>query len=581
MNSGDYLYYHPLAHTGPAYTAVPTGTPDRFGEVIVSCDHMVPMRDGVRLATDVYCPDAPGPFPSLLIRLPYGKTEPACAMQIIAPYWARKGFVCVVQDVRGKWSSEGTFVPAMGQTEVDDGYDTIDWVTRQPFSNGRVGMFGESYYGFTSYAGAVGGHPALKCIAPGNISVDRYCNVYRGGVLQFNTMGNWALSMNVGTVQDVSRVDPWHLPLKDLPSTGGVESAYFQDLITHTRRGPFWEIRSLLAAREKVMIPYFCWTGWYDTFLGQQLTDWHNISSHNPHAHLFIGPWDHEGSFDQIDRIGGIETGVHGERRWDTYQAFFDHYLAGLDNGFDKRPRVEVFTLGRGWQFLSTWPPVDAKSTPYYLSSGGNAATLAGDGRLQLEVARQESSDTYNYDPANPVADTVGGSCWGIARELGDRRPIEMRNDVLVYSTEPLDADVEVSGAITATLYASSSAVDTDFWVGLVDVRNDGYATLIQDGIIRASARSGDGKAPPLNPGMPTRFDIDLWATSVVFRKGHRIRVEVTSSAFNKFVRNTNSGEPLAEAKTLVVARQTIHHDADHPSHILLPVRQVGNPSRN
>lgn len=573
MSEAEYLYYHPAAHTGPAYTAVPTGTPDRFDRVIVEIDHRVPMRDSIRLATDVYRPDADGPFPAVLIRLPYGKTEPVCAMPLIARYWARKGYACVVQDVRGKWGSEGTFVPAMGQTEVDDGYDTIDWIARQGFSNGRVGMYGESYYGFTSYAGAVGGHPALKCIAPGNISVDRFRNIYRGGVFQFNTMGNWALSMDVGTIRDVRAIDPWHLPLKDIPKAAGIEGRYYNDLITHTRRGPFWEARSLLAAHERVNVPLLCWTGWYDTFLGQQLDDWAIISRRNPHSHLFIGPWDHEGSFDQIDRIGGIETGTHGEHRWDTYQAFFDHYLMGIENGFDKRPPVEVFTLGRGWQFLSAWPPEGPAPAALHLSSGGHAATLSGDGRLTYDPPQQEPPDTYDYDPADPVADTVAESCWGIARALGDRTSIENRRDVLVYTTEPLPADVEVTGPIKATLYAASSATDTDYWVGLVDVREDGYATLVQDGIIRASARDGQGSAPPLVPGQPTRFDIDLWATSVVFRKGHRIRVEVTSSAFNKFARNTNSGEALADASRIVVARQTIYHDRDHPSCIHLPIR--------
>jgi putative CocE/NonD family hydrolase len=580
MSEADYLYYHPAAHTGPAYTTVPSGTPDRFAGLTVQSDHRVRMRDGVHLATDVYLPDAPGPFPAVLIRLPYGKIEPVCAMPLIARFWARKGYACVVQDIRGKWGSEGVFVPAVGKTEVDDGYDTIAWIAAQPFCNGSVGMYGESYYGFTSYAGAVGGHPALKCIAPGNISVDRYRNIYRGGAFQFNTMGNWALSMDVGTVQDVRRIDPWRLPLRDIPATGGLAGNYFLDLITHPRRGPFWEARSLLQAHEKVTIPLLCWTGWYDTFLGQQLTDWDIIWARNSarrHCHLFIGPWDHEGSFDQIDRIGGIWTGTHGEHRWDTYQAFFDHYLMGLDNGFNERPPVEIFTLNGSWGFLSAWPPKEAVPTPFYLAGNGAAPSPDEAGRLAITPPGAEPPDSYDYDPLDPVADTVEASCWGIARELGDRRSIEQRPDVLVYSTEPLIGDVEVTGPVKATLFAASSAVDTDFWIGLVDVREDGYATLVQDGILRASARDGIGDAPPLEPGKPVRFDIDLWAASIVFRKGHRIRVEVSSSAFSKYARNTNSGEPAADAARVVVARQAIHHDAAHPSHILLPV--IGRPA--
>lgn len=562
----DHLYYHPSQHTGPEYTEVPTGTPDRFARVVVSSDHMVPMRDGIRLATDVYHPDAPGPFPAMLIRLPYGKTEPVCLMPLIADFWARKGYACVVQDVRGKWGSEGVFVPAVGQTEVEDGTDTIDWIVQQPFSNGRVGMMGESYYGFTSYAGAVGGHPALRCIAPGDISVDRYRNVYRGGVFHFNTMGYWSLAMDVGTVQDVSKVDPWHLPLKDIPETGGIEAPYFQELIRNPMRGPFWERRSLLDAHVKVTIPILSWTGWYDTYLGPQLTDWSIISARNRdkrHCHLLIGPWDHEGSYDQIDRIGGIETGNHGRHRWDAYQAFFDHYLMGLDNGFDKRPPVEIFTLGKGWRFETEWPPERVASKPFFLASGG---------RLSMTPPGDEPPDTYDYDPRHPVADTVGKTCWGIARELGDRREIEARPDVLVYSSGPLDTDMEVTGPIAATLYVASSAVDTDFWVGLVHVRADGYATLLQDGILRTSFRDGAGNAEPLVPGEIYKLDIDLWATSVRFKRGEQIRVEVSSSAFNKYVRNTNTGEPMADAAKIIVARQTVYHDRKHASNIVLPV---------
>lgn len=566
MSTSNHLYYHPSQHTGPEYTVVPSGTPNRSAGVTVSSDHMVPMRDGIRLVTDVYLPDGPGPFPVLLIRLPYGKTEPVCAMPLIASFWARKGYACVVQDVRGKWGSEGVFVPAVGQTEVEDGTDTIAWIAGQPFSNGRVGMWGESYYGFTSYAGAVGGHPALKCIAPGDIGVDRYRNVYKGGVFQFNTMGHWALAMNVDTVQDVSGIDPWYLPLKDLPKTGGIEAPYFQELIRNPVRGLFWEERSLLDAHTKVTIPMLSWTGWYDTFLGGQLADWATIAERNRdkrHCHLLVGPWDHEGSFDQIDRIGGIETGRHGEKRWDTYQAFFDHYLMELDNGFDKRPPVEIFTLGKGWRFESAWPPKQATPTAYYLAS---------DGRLTTAPPGHRSADAYDYDPASPVADTVGGTCWGLARELGDRRELETRPDVLVYSSGPLAQEIEVTGPITATLHVSSTAVDTDFWVGLVHVRADGYATLVQDGILKTSFRDGVGKAPPLEPGRIYTLDIDLWATSVLFKKGERIRVEVSSSAFNKYNRNTNTGEPIADASRTIVARQTVHHGGEHPSRIVLPV---------
>ena len=570
--------YHPSAHVSADLTEIASGTPDRCAEGRLLSDLMVPMRDGVRLATDVYLPDAAGPFPTILVRLPYGKTDPHCALPPVARHWTRKGYACVVQDVRGKWGSEGVFKPADGRTETDDGYDTLDWLARQDFCNGAVGMWGESYYGFTSYAGATSGHPALRAIAPGNIGVDRYRNVFRGGAFQFNTMGNWALSMVVSTVQDVIAADPWHLPLSEIPAKAGLVSPYYHEMLANPRRGAFWAERSLLQAHERVRIPVLCWGGWYDNFLGGQLHDFRILTERNraaglDHIHLFVGPWDHSGSAETTDRIGANYVGLHGAHRWDKYQAFFDHYVMGLDNGFERGPRVEYFTMcANEWRGAASWPPPEAVATPFYLSSGGRANTLAGDGLLSLVPPGDEPPDHYDYDPRDPVADTVEMNCWSIAAALRDRSDVERRGDVLVYATPPLAEPLELTGPIEVVLHAASSAVDTDFWAGLVDVNPAGYATLIQDGIIRASARLGDAPAPPLTPGEVVAYRIDLWATSYELKAGHRLRLEVSSSCFNKFDRNTNTGLPLGQAAGTVVAHQTLFHDALRPSHILLPL---------
>ena len=570
--------YHPSTHAMADLTSIASGTPDRCAEGSLRSDIMVPMRDGVRLATDVYLPDAAGPFPAILVRLPYGKTDPHCALPPVARHWTRKGYACVVQDVRGKWGSEGAFKPADGATETADGYDTLAWLADQDFCNGAIGMWGESYYGFTSYAGAVSGHPALRAIAPGNIGVDRYRNVFRGGAFQFNTMGNWALSMVVSTAQDVIAADPWHLPLAEIPAKAGLESPYYQDMLANPRRGPFWAARSLLTAYDRIRIPVLCWGGWYDNFLGGQLHDFRLLTERNKadgldHIYLFVGPWDHSGSAEQTDRIGANFVGLHGAHRWDKYQTFFDRYVMGLDNGFDRGPRVEYFTIGASeWRRSPSWPPPDMVPTPFYLSSGGRANTLAGDRRLSPTPPAEEPTDHYDYDPLDPVADTVDMNCWSMASELRDRTEVERRADVLVYSTPPLAEPLEITGPIEATIHAASSAVDTDFWLGLVDVSPDGYGTLIQDGILRASARFGDQSAPPLRADEIVAYRIDLWAASYLLKAGHRLRLEVTSSCFNKFNRNTNTGQPIGQADRTVVARQTIYHDAQHPSLVMLPL---------
>ncbi|MDA0220373.1 MAG: CocE/NonD family hydrolase [Proteobacteria bacterium] len=571
--------YHPTASkTIIELTDIASGTPDRAQAGAVTSDIMVAMRDGIRLATDVYLPDAAGPFPAMLIRLPYGKTEAHCAMPATAAHWNRKGYACIVQDVRGKWGSEGAFHPADGVTETCDGYDTLEWLAGQPWSNGRVGMWGESYYGFTSLAGATSQHRALRAIAPGNIGCDRYRNVFRGGAFQYNTMGNWALSMVVQSYQDVTAADPWHLPVREIARAAGLESPYFEELIDNLHRGPFWEARSLLAAWDKVRIPVLEWCGWYGCFLGGQIRDFQVLAERNApdsHIHLFVGPWDHEGSSEGTSRIGATEVGIHAEHRWDTFQAFFDCYVMGIDNGFGREPRVHYFAMGASqWRKAQAWPPAQTRFEPWYLSSGGRANTLYGDGTLGTAApAAGMPPDTYAYDPQDPVADTLAMNCWGIAGELGDRREIEVREDVLVYTGPVQEADLDLTGPITARLWAATSAPETDFWLGLVDVNEKGYGTLIQDGILRTSYRDGEGRAPHLKPGEAICYDIDLWATSYTVRKGHRLRLEVTSSCFNKYDRNTNTGLPIGRAAHTVVAQQTILHDALHPSHVLLPVQ--------
>jgi len=252
----------------------------------------------------------------------------------------------------------------------------------------------------------------------------------------------------------------------------------------------------------------------------------------------------------------------------------------GLDNGFDRAPRVEIFTLGKNiWRQEREWPLARTRFTPYYLGSQGQANTLQGDGTLSAVLPTQDQQDRFSYDPANPIADTLDMNCWALAQESRDRRPIEARRDVLVYSTPPLTTPVEITGPIKATLHAMSSAVDTDFWMGLADVGPDGYVTLLQDGIMRASSRGAGGgvrqdmgAAPPLENDQVYPFEIDLWATSHVFQAGHKIRVEVSSSCFNKFDRNPNTGDPFGQATRAVTAHQTVLHGPAYPSHILLPI---------
>ncbi len=568
---------HEVAH----YDALPSDTPDRASPGAVLADALIPMRDGTRLATDVYLPAGDGPFPAILTRIPYGKTEPYCYMPVIAAYWVRKGYAAVVQDVRGKWASEGHFEPNLNRNEVPDGFDTIDWIANQPWSNGRVGMWGESYFGFTSYAGATSGHPALACIAPGDISLDRYKATMRYGCLQLNTVGTWAISMTDQTYQDLSRLDYWHLPLAEMANAAGAPSSYFDELIANPTPSPFWEERSVLAGYDSIRIPVLHWGGWYDNYLGPTIADWRRMDANNKAAanqHLFIGPWDHECTPDRLHRVGLLPVAEGtGTARWDHYCAFFDRYLMDQDDGFGRDGPVRYYVMGRDvWRSAAAWPPVGTTMTPVYLGSGGKANTLDGDGRLDWQPPGDDQpADRFDYDPADPVADTLAIDCWSLAGQMGDRQMIEQRPDVLVYTTLPLDRGLELTGPITACLHFSSSAPDTDVTVALVDVAADGGANLIQDGILRLSFRDGPQAIAPIEPGEIYELSVDLWSTSYFLKPGHRLRVEISSSCFNRYDRNLNTGEPFGRGSRPVVASQSIFHDAVRPSHILLPVHRA------
>ncbi len=572
--SGSY-HPHPIDLSGEA--TIPSGTPDRFERVDVLRDLSVPMRDGVHLAADVYLPRDAGPVPVIVTRLPYSKTIDFIAEPSLGEFWARKGFGFVCQDVRGRFASEGAFDPPCGRHEIDDGTDTIEWITRQPWSNGRVGMWGESYYGYTCWCGAMGGHPALCCIAPGNpIAFDVYNFAYRQGAFPFNAVGAWAIGMDGSRYNPFEGFDEWTLPLGELPDRMGLEGRLFKDWLAHPSRDAFWSCLDLTDGYAKIAVPTLLWGGWYDNIQGPWMEDWREICRQSPdarHKHLLVGPWDHEGTANWTGRIGPLQVGRHGAHRHDVTQAFFDHYLAQRDNGFDQRPRVEIFVMGDNcWRFEDDWPLTRAESTAFYLHSGGRANTLSGDGRLDRSEPDDEPPDSFTYDPEHPVTDTLYTDLWAQAAEFSDRREVEQREDVLVYTSEPFDADVEISGQVKALVHAASSAPDTDITATLVDVFEDGYALQIQHGIVRASFRDSNVEPSPLEPGCVYPFAIDLWWTSHVFKSGHRLRLEISSSRFDEFDRNLNRGEPSATARDPITAQQTVHHSALYPSRLVLPL---------
>ncbi len=560
------MSYHPTGAHAEALVTIPSGTPDRFGGSRRVGELETRMRDGCVLRSDLYMPVGCERAATILIRQPYGRATPAMMFAQIGSFWARKGYACVVQDVRGKFSSEGDFDPMVH--EAHDGFDTVDWVGRQPWCNGRVGMWGESYYGFTSLAAATEQPPALVCIAPGDIASDRHRIWFRQGAFLLNTIGPWAIAMDSPEYADLSRIDSWHRPLIEMANAAGQRGRYFQTLVEHAYDPDWWAKRGVNDRLDRIVIPVLFWSGWYDNYTSGLLADFEALQRLRPdpdRVHLLVGPWDHESSSEQTDRAICVPLPPTGVHRWDTYQAFFDRYLMGHDNGFGAGGRVEYFTIGANeWRHSPTWPPPEMQPTPFYLRSGGVLTPEAPEA--------PESPDCYRYDPADPVAQTVGLNCWALCTELGDRQQIDKRSDVITYTTEPLAADVELTGPIKAVLYAASSALDTDFTIALVDVFEDGTANQIQDGIIRAAYRDDRFQASPLVPGRVYALTIDLAGTSYLVKAGHRVRVAVSSSCFDRYDRNPNTGERFGRAVDFQLAEQEIHHSPSHPSHILLPI---------
>ncbi len=571
---------------------LPSAVPERHPRVHVLGDRRVPMRDGVTLATDVYLPagDDGKPVgaacPAVLIRMPYGIREPYAYMPAIGRYWARRGYACVVQDVRGKYGSEGEWDPF--RHEVDDGYDAIEWTAHQTWCDGHVGMTGESYFGHTQWAAAASHHPALRCISPGDMGCDVYALLYEGGALALGSTALWACDQARRYYINWLRFDTRHLPLAEMADAAGLPSRLFTELIARPSRDEYWreyDFRDVLAA---VDVPVFLWSGWFDNMLAPTIDCWRGMQAADAEAGaegtarrprwLTLGPTDHETSPDFSGAVGRIRL-PEEPRSWDCVLGFMDAVLrdgdrdrgdvAGGATGFAATPRVRVYVTGAGrWREADEWPLPDAEPTLFYLSGDGTAAP----GELVAAPPPGEEPDRYAYDPLDPPNWWEGKDLWAAAKHLGDRRSLEERPDVLTYTGQTLVAPLEVVGPLGAVLWVSTTAPDTDFVVSLVDVWPDGYVQLVQQGIRRLRYRDSDSEPALAEPGEVYRIEVSLAATGYLFAAGHRLRVEVASAEFDRWDRNPNTGHAFAADAVTRVAVQTVYHDRERPSHVVLPV---------
>ncbi len=609
--------------------AVAAGDDTAAGKVVLQSDVMVPMRDGIQLATDIYLPaqggkPRSGRFPALLKRTPYNKESRTGSF---ARYFAAHGYVVVVQDVRGRYTSQGHWRPLYDDGR--DGYDTAAWIGRQPWSDGGIGTLGGSYEGGTQQTLAIADAPHLKTMIPlfSVSNVGRY-GMRHNGAFELRWF-NWVFSMGdpggepnlIAAARAAS--DPAAAPalaqlvrevpeyVRTLPLRAGTTPLKFApdyeswlvNAMSHGGGDAFYRDMGVEVVEhldDYKDIPVYHMTGWYDSWSLQVANlNYAGLRAHKKSLQrLIVGPWIH--SRQNLSYAGDAQFTADAAIDLDAFALrWFDRWLKGVDNGVDREPPVRIYVMGGGdahrtaegrvfvggrWRDEKEWPLARAKTTPYYLHAGAVLAT---------DPAAAAAPVTYRFDPQHPVP-TLGGnlSSQGALASAGaldqrcrtelwtcaDAAPLSARNDVLVFSTAPLAQDLEVTGPLIVRLWASSDSPDTDFTAKLIDVYppNADYPAGIDlnigDSIVRARYRNGPAKAEMLERDRPYEFTIEMYPTSLVFRRGHRIRLDISSSNFPRFDVNPNTGEPLNDNRRWRVAENTVYLDPAHPSHILLPV---------
>ena len=581
--------------SSPASLGAQAAPPSTPTEIVAQ--HNIPMktRDGVVLYADIYRPKSPDKLPVILMRTPYDKSVTWAVSPVFQ--MVPRGYVVIIQDVRGRYTSEGEWYPF--KHEQADGYDTVEWAAALPYSNGKVGMIGASYVGATQMLAAIAQPPHLVAIAPDVTGSNYHENwTYQGGAFEQWFDQNWTSQLAQNTLQRLiaqntnALVGTPTIPLASYPvfnfgqlpadaQLTAMIAPYYLDWLAHPDYDDYWKQWSIEENFSKIAVPMLQVGGWYDIFSAGTLRNYMGAKAHGSsdaarkQQHLLMQIGGHAG-FGR--RIGDVDFGPHALENGYTNVIldWYDFLLKDVQNQFATDKPVKLFVMGANeYRQEDDWPPPQAQRTKYFLHSAGKANSLRGDGSLSTAAPKSEPADNYVYNPAN-AAPTVGGPlcCDMEHMEPGprDQRSVENRDDVLVYSTGPLSQDLEITGPVMADLFVKSSAVDTDFTAKLVDVAPDGFAQNLTEGILRMRYRASPEHATLINPGQIYEIALDLWATSNVFLRGHTLRLEISSSNFPRFDRNLNTGEEIKFARTLVSASNTILHDAQHPSALVLPV---------
>jgi putative CocE/NonD family hydrolase len=566
------------------------------GDALVERDVPAAMRDGTVLRADVYRPKERGDYPVLLLRTPYDKTV---AQQITYqhPAWyTRRGYVVVVQDPRGRFTSDGEFRPY--RDEAEDTAETIAWAAALDGANGKVATYGFSYPGANQLLGAAERPEALACIAPGFTGSDFFDGwTYVGGAFSLAFIVSWVqpllalpdalkkgdLQASIALAQQATNFPGlyWTQPLGSFPLFADNGAApYFFDWLEHDTRDEYWQSISIRERRDRIAVPALHFGGWYDAFVEGTLENYAamaELAGDDPARlqRLVVGPWLH---IPWAQYAGVRNFGDDARNRIDELQLeWFDYWLKGRGD-VTAWPPVRLFTMGENrWHDFDSWPPPNVRVEEWHLHSSGRATSVSGDGLLSREGPRDEPPDVYVFNPGWPVSSFGGRSCC--IAEVAPMGPleqsfVEIRNDVLVYSTPVLEQDVEVTGTVELVLYAATDALDTDWTAKLVDVDEAGRAVNLCDGIVRARYRDSLEHPTAIEPNRVYEYRIRVGSTSNLFRRGHRIRLEISSSNFPMFDINPGNGQRSGEATLLQakVATQAVFHDGGRPSRLLLPV---------
>lgn len=552
-------------------------SPAHYGIRHMGC-YMVPMRDKVRLATDVWLPDGEkDAYPVIFIRTPYGRMMYEKAYV----HFIQRGYGVVIQDTRGREDSEGEWIPMY--SEVEDGDDSLNWIADQSWCDGHIGMIGASYGGYVQWAAAASGNPHLKALVSIVTAGSPFIDIPRKGGAFVSGMLAWAFAMTEKTFKPENMVrEDWDdvlnvRPIKDIPKKAlGFDVPFWNQWMQHSANDTFWKASSWTRGQENISTPAMIVSGWFDDN-GMGTTEALEVTaSYDQHDRkVILGPWLHNGN--TVRDVQGVQLG-NDSLRYDldyNYQKWFDHKLKGIHNDMTQTPTIEYYDTGlNAWQQDEAWPPHDMTWTPLYLNSKTSAENPAkqDNGTLQFTPDDTTGCVSYEYDPNHPAPQLIDMS----ENEVGvpaDYQQVEMRDDVLVYSTSPLQDPVTVVGDIYATLYAASTAKDTDWIIRVTDVAPDDTSTKLVDGVLRARYRNGYEQEVLLEPDRIEAYNIRTSKLGHTFKKGHRIRLTITSSANHFIFPNANTGNDPASDTQTQTATQTIYHTPEYPSHIVLPIR--------